>query len=133
MRKNKKFETNKIKMDKLNTILQNNKYTDTVNSRDIEINNTVNSNEESLLQKISKFIEEQKITPEGIALLISELLADNKSLKYYLLLVKEHNPSVLIELAYQVRDRHKLGLLKRAMPIYFIGILRKKGFKTKFR
>lgn len=121
-------------MDKLNTILQGSKYNDTVNSKNKDLfTDTVNSDDNTLLKKISVFIQEQSIEPEGIALLISEMLGDKKSLSYYLLLVKEHNPSILLELAYQVKERNELGLINKGMPVYFIGILRKKGFKTRFR
>lgn len=104
----------------------------TVNSNKYTNKDTVNSNSK-LVDKLSNFIREQSITPEGIALLLAELLNDKRSLPYYLLLVKEHNPSILLDIAHQTREKNQLGLIKTRMPIYFIGALKKIGFKTKFR
>lgn len=118
------------KFDKLGDLLLKR---NTVNSN--LINNsidTVNSNN-ALADKISDFIKEQSIKPEGVASIISELLDDKKSFNYYLLLVKEHNNGILLDLAYQTKERAELGQIKTRKPFYFMGILRRKGFKTKFR
>lgn len=104
----------------------------TVNSNKYKIHNTVNSND-PLVNKISNFIETENIEPEGVAQLLAELLNDKRSLKYYLLLVNEHTSAVLIDLAYQTREKYQLGLIRTNMPIYFIGALKRQGFKTKFR
>ncbi|HVZ58734.1 MAG TPA: hypothetical protein VG935_03225 [Patescibacteria group bacterium] len=107
----------------------------TVNSKEKDIN-TVNSNpskNEALVAKICNLIEQENIQPEGIAIQLAELLDDKRSLPYYILLVKEHNPGELFSAAYQTREKAELGMLRKSKPIYFIGILRKKGFKTKFR
>ncbi len=124
-------------MNKLDVIIKNNnldnKYINTVNSKVKDIdNNTVNSNDD-LAKRISSFIDEQNIKPEGVAKHISELLDDTRSLPFYILLVKEHNQGILLDLAYQVRERARQNLINTKKPIYFIGILRKKGFKTKFK
>jgi hypothetical protein len=118
-------------MEKLENILNRN----TVNSKYKSLNtvNSISNNNDDLVKKICDLIKEENIQPEGIALQLAELLGDKRSLQYYLLLVKEHNPGELFAAAYQAKEKAELGLLRWSKPIYFIGILRKKGFKTKFR
>ncbi len=109
----------------VNSINKSKEYKNTVNS--ISISN------DSLIKKICDLIKAEEIQPEGIALLLAELLDDKKSLPYYILLAKEHNPGELLSAAYQTKEKAQLGLLHRSKPVYFIGILRKRGFKVKFK
>lgn len=107
----------------------------TVNSTNKNINtvNSISYTNEELVKKICNLIEEENLQPEGIALRLAELLNDKRSLKYYILLAKEHSPGVLFDAAYIAKEKSELGELRTSSPIYFIGILRKKGLKTKFR
>ena len=107
------------------TVNSNNKYTNSVNS--------ISYKNKDLVKKICDLIEEENLQPEGIAIRLAELLNDNHSLKYYILLVKEHNPGALFDAAYIAKEKFELGELRTSIPIYFIGILRKKGLKTKFQ
>jgi len=107
----------------------------TVNSKE-KTDSTVNSKsnkQEDLVEKICQLIKSENVQPEGIALKLAELLDDKRSLPYYLLLAKEHNPGELFAAAYQAKEKAALGQLRAPKAVYFIGILRRKGFKTKFR
>lgn len=102
----------------------------TVNSRDKSLD-TVNS--KTVGEEIEALLKEKEITPEGVAELLSELLDDRKSKSYYFILSKEHNQSRLLEAAYITKDAYQRGLIRTTKPIYFQAILRKWGFKTKFK
>ena len=102
--------------------------------------NTVNSKElkelsKSPLERVKDIIEENKIHSDGIAMLIAELLDDSKSIKYYELLVNEHNSTKLLEVAYYVKDKDadRKGNPIKNKAVYFQGVLRNKGMKIKFR
>lgn len=109
-----------------------NSYSPTVNSIDKDNLFTVNSNI-TTKEKIENLINEEKIKPDGIATLLSEILSDNESLRYYQLMVKEINTAILLDFAHQTQDAFKSGRIKVNKAVYFQGILRKKGYPTKFR
>mgnify|MGYP001593160911 CR=1 FL=1 len=109
--------------DSLNsiTVNSNNKNIDTVN------------NGITVAEKIENIIEENDIKPEGIAKFLSEELSDEKSYGYFLILAKENKGSVLLQVLHDTKDADSRGVIRRNKAVYFMGILRKKGIKTKFK
>ncbi len=101
-----------------------------VNSRDKSLD-TVNSI--TVSEEIEVLLKEKNVTPEGVAELLSELLDDKKSQSYYFILAKENNQGRLLEAAHITKDAHQRGLIRTTKPIYFQAILRRWGFKTKFK
>ena len=108
------------------------KYSPTVNSIDKDNTLTLNSNK-TTIEKIEILIKEENITPEGIAIQLSEILNDTESVSYYTLLVKEINPAILLDTAYYVQDIDKSGKIRTKKAVYFQGVLKRKGYTTKFR
>lgn len=119
----KVLSTRFIKPTTVNSI---DKSLTTVNSRE-----TVNSKTKN--EKINEFLDNLNIEPDGIAKLLSEYLDDSKSLEYYRILVRENSPVELLSLAHYVKEMDKIGKIHTNKPIYFQGILRRKGCKTKFK
>jgi|SRR3989344_1071188 len=113
-----------------NSVNSNNSLISTVNSKDksLDTDNSIPVSEE-----IEALLKERGITPEGVAELLSEMLDDKKSLSYYLILAKEHNPGRLLEAAHITKNAYKQGKIRKTKPIYFIAILRRWELKTKFR
>jgi len=70
---------------------------------------------------------------EGSSILLSEVLKDEKSIPYYTILVREHGAVKLLELAYQTKEMDEAGKIRTSRPVYFQGILRRLGMKTKFK
>lgn len=102
----------------------------TVNGRDKSLN-TVNSR--TVDEEIESLLKERNVTPGGVAKLLAELLDDQKSEDYYLILAKEHNRGRLLEAAHLTKDAHNRGIIRTTKPIYFQAILRKWSFRTKFK
>lgn len=95
---------------------------------------TVNSNSNTVTDKIEKILEEEGIKPEAVAQMLAEGLSDVKSLIYYLILAKESNPPKLLEALSIVKDAEFQNKIKtKNKPAYFIGILRNWGIKVKFK
>ncbi len=109
-----------IKKRKIFTVNSNSKYISTVNS------NTVTG-------KFERFISENGIEPEGVAQLLAEGLDDTKSLSYYLILTKENSCSRLLEALSYTHDASQRKKIRCSKPVYFQGILRHWGIKTKFK
>ena len=133
---------------KRNTVDSNNKSLPTVNSTNtvnsssgnsrLNNSNTVDSNEtveqkKSLIEEIEEVIARHNTTPEGIAQLLAELLKDLDSIKYYAILVKEYSAGELLAIAHYVKGMDREGKINTNRAIYFQAILRRKGFKTKFK
>lgn len=91
---------------------------------------TVNSI--TVKDKISSFLEENEIQPEGVAVTLAEKLDDMKSKDYYILLAKENPPDVLLRALSFTLDADRRGKIRTKKAIYFIGILKRWGVKTKF-
>lgn len=115
-------------MEKIGEIIKK-----TVYSKKEDDNHTVNSNNSlTVEEKIDAILEEAQITPEGVALMLAEGLGDRRSLPYYMLLAKEHNPAILLEILHYVKSVSKEKTIQYK-PAYYMAILKRKGFKTKFR
>ena len=114
---------------KRKTVNSNNKYLTTVNSK--ETVDTVNS--KSINEKVQDLLDEERITPEGVAQLLAEELDDLDSLGYYILLAKENIQPRLLEAMHLTLEADKLGKIRTKKAIYYQAILRNWGFKTKFR
>jgi len=100
------------------TVNSNEKYTSTVNR-------------ETVTYKIQKVIDQENITPEGIAKLLSEGLDDHKSERYYFILASEIPHAKLMEALHITKEAaHRKTI--RYKPTYFQGILKNWGIKTKF-
>ena len=102
----------------------------TVNSNKKYIS-TVNSN--TVTEKFKKFIEDNRLEAENIAQILADNLNDKKSHAYYLILAKENRGDRLLEALSYVRDASRRNKIRTTKPIYFLGILKKWKFKTKFR
>ena len=103
-----------------------------VNSKDKSIT-TVNSNNSlTVKEKIQALLDEENITPEGVAEMLAETLDDKKSLPYYIILVKEHGAPRLLEIMHYVKDVARTKVI-RSKALYFMAILKRKNLKTKFR
>lgn len=101
-----------------------------VNSKDKSLY-TVNSN--TVSKKIDEFIEQLEITPEGVAQKLAEDLGDLDSSDYYTILAKSTQPGRLLEALSYVKEAEQRGRIKTKKAIYFQGILRKWGIRTKFK
>ena len=103
--------------------------------------NTVNSyknnistvNSKTLAEKIDDLLEEEKTTPEGIAKVLSEQLDDIKSESYYIILANENRQGRLFEALSITKDAYNRGIIKTNKAVYFQGILKRWGLKTKFK
>lgn len=103
-----------------------------VNSRNKNSNKTT-VNSSTVYDQIESLLEEHNIKPEGVAIQLSEMLEDKDSVSYFELLIKEHGPAKLLEAAHITKDAATSGKIKTKKSIYFIGILKRWGLKTKFR
>lgn len=104
----------------------------TVNDNKEDIDN-VNSN--TLEGKINKLLEEHNTKPEGVGIKLSEDLSDSKSVEYFTILVKANIEKlhILFEALAITKDADRRGVIRKTKAVYFIGILRKLGLKTKFK
>ncbi len=119
-------------MDHIKTTLQDSLNRLTVNSKNKSIP-TVNSNNGLTVgDKIQALLDEENITPEGVAEMLSETLDDEKSLRYYTILVKEHGAPKMLEIMHYVKDVARTKVI-RSKALYFMAILKRKNLKTKFR
>lgn len=109
----------------------------TVNSHK-DIDNTVNGipvKEEpgEIEKKTDDFVAELVGNPEYVANRLAVGLDDLKSEYYFLLLAKKYDPQRLLEALSCVKAADKQGVIRTKKAIYFIGILNRWGFTTKFR
>ena len=77
--------------------------------------------------------EKDPIELHSIANEIAELLDDVKSIRYYEILINENDPDELLETARYVAGVDKEGGIRTNKAIYFQGVLRRTGYKTKFK
>ncbi len=119
-------------MEKIGNII--NSYT--VNGKYNKSIHTVNSStvdSKTVDEKIADLLKEENIKPEGVAQMLAEGLSDLNSLGYYLLLVKNNNPEILLKALYLTKETDSLGKIKTKKAIYFLGILKNWKVQTKFR
>lgn len=127
-----------MKPDSIKSLIDNKVFnTDTVNSNK-EFNNTVNCEtvkEEyrDLENRSDIFLNELKGKPEYVADKLSRELDDMNSLHYYLLLAKNNPPEKLFEALSYVKIVSNEGKIRTKKAIYFISILKRWGFTTKFK
>lgn len=103
--------------------------------------NTVNSNKETSLTVNSNTVKSQfdvaleklDASPEVTAQEIAKCLGDERSIDYYTILVKNSSVSRLLEALSFTKDADHRGKIKTKKPIYFLGILKRWGIKTKFK
>lgn len=119
----------------INSITVDSKEKDSIST--VNSNNTVNSDlvrERSITEQIEEVIQNNNYKLEDQARYIAKLLDDEKSLSWYNLLVKEHNPSVLIEFAHYTKEMYEAGKLTKVnKAVYFLSILRRRKMKTNFK
>ncbi len=94
---------------------------------------TVNSNSRTVGEEIENLIHERGIKPEAVAMMLSEGLSDPGSLEFYKILARENNPSLLLEVLHLTKEADQLNKIRTKKPVYFLGILRKKGIVVKFK
>lgn len=109
-------------------IKRQNSYT--VNSSNKHLN-TDNSN--TVEEEIEKLLREKDIKPEGIAMMLSGGLADPESLGYYHILCRENDSSKLLKALSLTKEADSQGKIRSKKAVYFLGILKKWGLKTKFK
>jgi len=110
-------------------ILKKIEETKTVNSykeKDITVNSSID-------KKVNFLMDELKDNPDWLAKKLAKDLDDNHSLDYYKILTREHNPEPLLEALSYTLDAARQNKIKAPKWAYFKGILRNKGFKTKFK
>lgn len=114
----------------------------TVNSNKYKSNsNTVNSNnssntvsgKKSFKEEFDSLLEKYSIKPDGIAILLTELLDDAKSIDYYKILVRENPPAELLKWAHYTKELYEEGKIYRTKAIYFMSLIKKVGLRTKFK
>jgi len=123
-----KKEENK-NTDDSETVISNRVNSTTDNSIDnynIPVNSTFKDELEDLVTKYG-------IKDEGFAHEIARTLEDDDSLNYYKLLVKEHDPIKLLELAKWAKQMDLEGKVRINRAVYFMGILKKLNMKKKFK
>lgn len=121
---------NNIKTELQNRIISLKVHT--VNSKDESIP-TVNSNNSLTVEdKIQTLLDEENITPEGVAEMLADGLDDRRSIPYWVMLAKNSKQGILLEVLHYVKDVARTKEI-RNKPAYFLAILRKKGIKTKFK
>ena len=110
----------------LNTVNSNKDITNTVNS------NTVKEEYRELEDKTNNYLNEICGEPNYVADKLARELEDTKSYRYYQLLATNNDiPKLLEALSYTKLAGHE-GKIRIKKPVYFIGILKKWGLKTKF-
>lgn len=98
----------------------------------VNSNNTTTVNSKNYKDEINKILFDHNVTSEGVADLLSELLDDEKSKKYFIVLVEKYGSTDMLEIAYYVKDlASRITIRNRGK--YFMGILRNKEYKTKFK
>jgi hypothetical protein len=115
-----------------NTV-NSNKYI--ANSNTVNSNNSSNtvSGKKSFKEEFDSLLEKYSIKPNGIAILLAELLDDSKSIDYYKILVRENPPSELLKWAHYTKEMGEEGKIYRTKAIYFMSLIKKAGFRTKFK
>lgn len=101
---------------------------------------TVNSNQEDIptvnsmgpSKKIEDFLGDLVFSNEDVAQTLAKTLNDNKSLSYYQILAQNYPHQRLLEALSYVKDAETRGMV-RYKPAYYMAILRKWGFKLKFK
>ena len=101
----------------------------TVNS-----NKTVNSNNNTLttVNGIDDWLEKCGTSRDGVANKLAEDLGDSRSIKYYQALTHNHDPRRLLDALAIVKSAKESGKIIKHAPVYFQGILKNWGLKTKF-
>lgn len=119
----------------VNSKLDNSTNTYTVNSySNKKHTETVHSNAfNGLTKEIERIIEEHNGSKDGLASYIAEILSDEKSELYFLLLLKNNSPAKVVEAAHLTKEAASRGIIRTNKAIYFLGILRRWGFKTRFK
>lgn len=123
-------------MDHIDNILKKYKSNGkTVNSieKDISTVNSSTVNSVPIWEEVDNILKDRGITPEGVALHIAEELDDVKSLKLHKLLVTEHNHGKLMEAMHITKEAWRDGKIRTTKPIYYLAILNRWGFKTRFK
>lgn len=118
-------------MEKINKLLPKSTFKEsTVNGSNKYIN-TVDSNK-TVNEQIDEFIEDLNLPPDYVASKLAEDLDDKASIGYYKILAKENNAGRLFEALSYVKEAATQGKIRTKKAIYFQGILRHWGIKTKF-
>ena len=97
----------------------------------VNSNNTDNSI--TVASKIKGILDQAGIKPEGVAKMLCEGLDDPKSERYYTILATENPSERLLEAMHLTKDASVRGIIKVSKAVYFQGILKKWGLKTKFK
>jgi len=87
----------------------------------------------SFRDRLNKFIDEIGNQPEQLAQLLANEFDDQKSIRYYKLLVKNNPPEKILEALSFTRDAYHQGFIRTKKLFYFRGILYKWGMKIIFK
>ncbi len=118
------FEIFKLEEEQLT--VNSNKYLNTVNS------NTVKEEHQEQEDKTNNYLNEISGEPNYIADKLARELDDTKSFRYYQLLALNNDIPRLLEALSYTKMANNEGKIRIKKPVYFIGILKKWGLKTKF-
>ncbi len=113
--------SNLLKEKKKHTVNVNKEYLPTVNS-----NKTVN-------EQIEDFLSRLNIKPDSLADIIATSLGDQKSIDYWKIMAKETPVGKLFEALSITKTAAREGKILSKKAVYFQGILRRWGFRTKFK
>lgn len=95
-------------------------------------NNKTTVNSRTYKDEINDVLQKHNVTIEGAAELISELLDDAKSKKYFAILVENHGPEEMLRHAYYVKEIASRKQIHNKGK-YFLVVLMKQGYQTKFK
>lgn len=101
----------------------------TVNGKNTSLT-TVNSTKQLTVDEMIGFYNAK---PDYFAEILAKELGDLKSLSYYRILAKENRPEKLLEALSFTKQAAGDNKIRITKPVYYQGILRKWGIKTKFK
>lgn len=113
--------------DTINSSTVNSKYkkTNTVNS--------INSYASPFEKELQELLEKHGTTNEGVATHLWENLNDKESKAHYLLLAKNTPTEKLMHALALTKEAERDGRITIKKAVYFQGILKNWGIRTKFR
>ena len=103
---------------------------ETVNSKK---SNSKTVNSLTVSDQVKDLISSYGLEEEGVARALAEGLGDPQSLGYFRLLANEHGGQKMLEALSFTRLAANEGVIRKKKAVYFLGILRKWGLKTKFK
>lgn len=126
-------------MQKISQIIKNKKIAkDNVNNVNVgnenKYINNVNKKIKKAFNKLMNLLDEKENKPKFIAELIQQRLGDDpKNLKFHLKMAQNIKEEFLFECLSIALDAHRNRVIKKTLPRYYVGILKRKGLLTKIK